>query len=314
MASETLLCLPIIDFSNQNLKPGEPEWDLTRAHVLKALQDYGCFEASFDEVPFELRKSMFEAIEELFDLPLETKQGNKSQKPFHGYLGQHPTVPLYESMGIDDADVAAKVNAFTEKQWPQGNKSFSTTIQSFSEKLSVLAITVRRMIMESFGLLKYMDEHLNSTNYLLRVMKYQGPGTEEPKLGLPAHMDSSMLTILYQNHVHGLEVQTKDKNWTKVKPLQDSFIVLIGVSFYASLNGRLHPPNHRVMMTGTTTRYSLALLSVPKVGHLLSSPDELVNEEHPRLYKPYEFYEFLTFFNRDPSQNSLSALHTYCGM
>lgn len=127
MGSETPLLplrLPVIDFSNKNLQPGEPEWDLTRADVQKALQDYGCFEASFDRIPIELRKSVFGALEELFDLPLQTKLRNVSKKPFHGYVGQYLMVPLYESMGIDDSDVAAKVDAFTEKLWPQGNNSF----------------------------------------------------------------------------------------------------------------------------------------------------------------------------------------------
>ncbi|ANM60149.1 Non-hem dioxygenase N-terminal domain [Arabidopsis suecica] len=237
MGSETPLLplrLPVIDFSNKNLKPGEPEWDLTRADVQKALQDYGYFEASFDRIPFELRKSVFGALEELFDLPLQTKLRNVSKKPFHGYVGQYPMVPLYESMGIDDSDIAEKVDAFTEKLWPQGNISFSTTIQSFSKKLSELDITIRRMIMESFGLDKYIDEHLHSTNYLLRVMKYKGPDTEETKVGLNAHTDKNIVTILYQNHVEGLEVQTKDKNWIKVKPTQDSFTVMIGDSLYVS--------------------------------------------------------------------------------
>lgn len=82
--------------------------------------------------------------------------------------------------------------------------------------------------MESFGLMKYIDEHLHSTNYLLRVMKYQGPETEEAKMGLNVHTDLNIFTILHQNNVEGLEVLTKDKNWIKVKPSQDSFHVSLG--------------------------------------------------------------------------------------
>ncbi|VVB00404.1 unnamed protein product [Arabis nemorensis] len=52
-------------------------------------------------------------------------------------------------MGIDDSNIAANVNAFTENLWPQGNESFSTSIHSITEKLSELDITVRRMIMEA---------------------------------------------------------------------------------------------------------------------------------------------------------------------
>ncbi|XP_010500907.1 PREDICTED: probable 2-oxoglutarate-dependent dioxygenase AOP1 isoform X2 [Camelina sativa] len=317
MGSETPLlplCLPVIDFSNEYLKPGEPEWDLTSADVQKALQDYGCFEASFDRIPIELRKLVFETLEELFDLPLQTKLRNVSKKPFHGYVGQYPMVPLYESMGIEDPDVAERVNAFTKPLWPQGNNSFSTRIHTFSKKLSDLDITIRRMIMESFGLDKYIDEHLHSTNYLLRVMKYKEPDTEETKLGLNAHTDKNIVTILYQNHVEGLEVQTKDNNWIKVKPSKDSFIVMIGDSLHAMLNGRLHSPNHRVMMTGTETRYSLGLFSIPKAGHIISSPEELVDEEHPRLFKPFDHVEFLQFYYTQAGQRSQSALKTYCGI
>ena len=90
------------------------------------------------------------------------------------------------------------------------------------------------MILESFGLEKYMDEHMNSTNYLLRVMKYKGPQTSDTKLGMTAHTDKNIVTILFQNQVEGLEVQTKDGQWINVKPSPDSFIAMIGDSLFVS--------------------------------------------------------------------------------
>ncbi|GMJ06814.1 hypothetical protein HRI_004350600 [Hibiscus trionum] len=48
----------VIDFSKQNLlQPGSPEWNSVRVQVRKALEDYGCFEASFDRV-LELRRAV----------------------------------------------------------------------------------------------------------------------------------------------------------------------------------------------------------------------------------------------------------------
>lgn len=90
------------------------------------------------------------------------------------------------------------------------------------------------MILESLGVEKYMEEHMESTNYLLRVMKYKGPETTETKLGLNAHTDKNIVTILYQNQVEGLEVQTKDGQWISVKSSPDSFTVMIGDSLYVS--------------------------------------------------------------------------------
>lgn len=55
---------------------------------------------------------------------------------------------------------------------------------------------VRRMVLESLGVEKYYDEHIASTNYLLRVMKYKGPQTNDAKLGLNPHTDKNIVTIL----------------------------------------------------------------------------------------------------------------------
>ncbi|CAN8303432.1 unnamed protein product [Cochlearia groenlandica] len=64
------LHLPVIDFTNPNLKPGTVEWDLVRGDVRKSLEEYGCFEALFDKVPNKLRKAIFNVSKEAFELPL----------------------------------------------------------------------------------------------------------------------------------------------------------------------------------------------------------------------------------------------------
>ncbi|CAK9174662.1 unnamed protein product [Ilex paraguariensis] len=170
------------------------------------------------------------------------------------------------------------------------------------------------MVLESLGVEKYLEEHIASTNYLLRVMKYKGPESSENKLGLNAHTDKNIVTILYQNQVDGLEVQTKDGEWINVKPSPDSFTVMIGDSFYAWANGRFHSPYHRVMMTGFETRYSLGLFSIPKAGYIIKAPEELVDEDHPLLFKAFDHVEFLGFYYTEAGQKAKSALQTYCGV
>lgn len=312
MGSQDPLTLPIIDFSELEL--GSLKWDSVKAQVKKALEEYGCFEALFPKIPFDIRKSLFGAVEELFDLPLEAKVRNISKKPFHGYVGQYPMVPLYESMGIEDASVPEKVESFTNLFWPQGNLNFHETIQTYSEQLSELDQTIRRMVLESLDLEKYLDEHMDSTNYLLRVMKYKGPKTTETKLGLNSHTDKNIVTILCQNQVDGLEVQTKNGEWINVTPSPNSFIAMIGDSLYAWTNGRLHSPYHRVMMKGNESRYSAGLFSIPKEGYIIKAPDELIDEQHPLLFKPFDHVEFLAFYYTEAGQMAQSALKTYCGV
>lgn len=202
----------------------------------------------------------------------------------------------------------------TNIMWPHGNPSFSKTIQSFSEQLSELDQIIRKMILESLGVEKYLEEHMNSTNYLLRVMKYKGPQTSDTKVGLTTHSDKNIVTILYQNEVEGLEVMTKDGKWISYRPSPDSFVVMIGDSLHAWSNGRLHSPFHRVMMSGNEARYSAGLFSIPKGGNIIKAPEELVDEEHPLLFKPFDHVEFLKYYYTEKGQRDQFALRTYCGV
>lgn len=119
--SETIK-LPTIDFSE--VKQGTQTWDLVKNQVRRALEEYGCFEALFDKIPKGTRKATLDALKELFDLPLQIKLKNRSNKPYHGYVGQHAFVPLYESLGIGNALALGKIENFANLMWPNGNPTF----------------------------------------------------------------------------------------------------------------------------------------------------------------------------------------------
>ncbi|OVA05588.1 Oxoglutarate/iron-dependent dioxygenase [Macleaya cordata] len=60
-------------------------------------------------------------------------------------------------------------------------------------------------------------------------------------------------------------------------------------------NGRVSAVKHRVMMKGQKERYSYAVFSIPKEGVLIEVPKELVDKDHPLLYRPFDYLEFLRF-------------------
>lgn len=57
-------------------------------------------------------------------------------------------------------------------------------------------------------------------------------------------------------------------------------------------NKRIHSCYHRVTMRGSRTRISVALFTFCK--GVIHVPDELIDEEHPLHYKPFNHREFLT--------------------
>ncbi|XP_042018666.1 probable 2-oxoglutarate-dependent dioxygenase AOP1 [Salvia splendens] len=310
--------LPLIDLSNLG-ENDSPRWESTKIQIREALQEYGCFEANFNNnIPLELRKSVGEGIRQLFDLPLAIKLLNKNpHKPLHSYVGRNDTDGLVESVAIDGALSSHVVDTFANLMWPnQGNPTFSKDILLYCEKMSELDKIVRRIVLESFGLEKYIDEHFNSTDYVCRINKYEAPRTPHSTLGLFSHTDKNFISTLHQlNHVNGLLILTKDgKTWIPANPTSpDSFVVLVGTTFRAWTNGRLHDPTHKVVVSGDETRYMIGLFTVAKEGCVIKTPEELVDEDHPLLYKPFDYYKFNKFTTTDAGRALPDPLKEYCG-
>ncbi|KAJ8756150.1 hypothetical protein K2173_024697 [Erythroxylum novogranatense] len=294
MGSEGHLSLPTIDFSKSSLKPGTPEWDFTKSQVLKACEDCGCFVALFDKLSLETRQGMVSELKELFDLPRETKMKNVRKGAYSGYIGQLPNLQLYESLGLGDPSSLENIKSFSHMLWPDGKPSFSENVVLFSKPLLELEAIAKRVILESLGVEKYLDELNEWTNYNLRVMKYDEPqNVEKHQLGLAAHLDKNTITILHQLQGDGIEIEAKGGEWIKIKALPGSFIVIIGEAFHAWTNGRLQSAYHRVMMTGNQPRYSVGLFSGFNEEFSVKAPEELVDEEHPLLFKPFKIEELV---------------------
>lgn len=79
-------------------------------------------------------------------------------------------------------------------------------------------------------------------------------------------------------------------------------------------NGRLHAPFHRVVMNANKTRISTGLFSLPKLGTIVKPPKEMVDEEHPLLFKPFDYGEFMDYFCMSGVKKDTYGLKTYCGL
>ncbi|XP_049386568.1 probable 2-oxoglutarate-dependent dioxygenase AOP1 [Solanum stenotomum] len=320
MASTKLVKIPTIDFSNhEELKPNTPLWESTKIQVFEALQEYGCFEAIY-KVPNEIKDGMFGISKEIFEFPLETKLKNFSEKPLHGYMGMIPQLPLYESLCIPDLLNPQSLETFANIFWPQGNHHFCDLVKSYSNPLVELDEMLKRMISENLELKNYIDELLNTNYFLFRFTHYKGSsiisGDENNKTaGLGGHTDGNFLTFISQNQVNGLQIN-KNGEWIDVNISPNSCVVLAGDSFKAWTNGRLHSPVHRVTMAGESDRLSIQLFSLSKPGHFVEAPKELVDEEHPLLFKPFEILGLFGYVSSEAGYGAppSDVFKAYCGV
>ncbi|CAI9101310.1 OLC1v1038603C1 [Oldenlandia corymbosa var. corymbosa] len=314
MASQKAPNLPIIDISKAKRTSGTPSWLESCATIRHALEEYGCFLALYDEIASKLKNEVFDLARELFDLPLETKIKN-TRNMIDGYIGQLPNAPLHESTGITEATTDEGVEYFTNLMWPTGNDRFRNAISSYAKLVGELENLLNKMVFESYGAGKYIEQHIESTTCVLRLFSYKPfqEGLENGEIGTNIHTDKGFLSIIHQKGVNGLRVQTRDGQWIHVDFPPDSFVIMAGDAYEAWSNGRIYSAKHQVIMTGDQPRYSVILFSF-KEG-TVEIPEEVVDEEHPLQYKPFENMELLQYYySGTPSDMSGSAAKSFCGI
>lgn len=309
--------LLVVDFNNEELRPGTTTWESTCKEIRHAFENHGCFIALYDKISPQLQKSIFQAnCQQLFELPLEKKVLNTSEKPYHGYVGQISFLPNHEAFGIDYATTSQGIQSFSNLMWPQGNDSFCESSLMFSKIVAELDRKVVRMLFDSYGIAKNCESYLESTTYLLRYLKYDAPKTEETSMVFPPHTDKTFTSILYQNHISGLKVQTRDGQWITLEFPPSSFVVMAGEALRGWSNDRVLTPIHKVIMdiNGSETRYTIGLFTFIKDDKTIEVAEELVDEEHPLKFKPFVHLDLIKFFDTERGRRSQNLLKDYCGV
>lgn len=117
--------IPILEFTKASLTPGSSSWKSASDSVQHALETYGCLVVSDEKTRSEhLRESLFSVLDEVFDLPDETKKKYTSKLGGFGYDGRYPRMPHLEYFGIEDEGNFDGVKNFTTLMWPHGNDKF----------------------------------------------------------------------------------------------------------------------------------------------------------------------------------------------
>ncbi|CAL5006364.1 unnamed protein product [Urochloa decumbens] len=177
-----------------------------------------------------------------------------------------------------------------------------------------------------------------------------GPDLRAPLFGralpeffaLPLDVKKQMVSVVVQHDVEGLELQAQDGSWLAVAPEADTVAVVAGEllavsvgsstkarSYMADMvgdfcsscvyvqvvtNGRVPACVHRVSAPRGRERLSAQFVSKPKDGNTVRPLDELVDADHPPLYKPCDFDEYVRFRFAGDGQKLSDPLEAFCGV
>lgn len=108
----------------------------------------------------------------------------------------------------------------------------------------------------------------------------------DTEVGIGAHTDLQSFTLLWQDMVGGLQVLTKDGQWIKVPPVEDTFVVNIGDFLMRLSNDRFKSTVHRVYNRAPVDRYSMPFFFGFNFNEKCAVLPSCMSDRHPAKYEP----------------------------
>ncbi|XP_064952072.1 flavanone 3-dioxygenase 2-like [Musa acuminata AAA Group] len=278
---------------------GSPDVSRIIAQVGDACRSFGFFQVVNHGVPVELMLAMMAVASEFFRLPPEEKAKHYSDDPTK-------KMRLSTSFNIRKETVRnwrdyLRLHCYPPEEfvpgWPSNPASFKEVVSGYCREVRQLGLRLLGLISLSLGLEEdYMVKVLGEQEQHMAVNYY--PKCPEPELtyGLQAHTDPNALTILLQDpKVAGLQV-LKNGKWIAVNPQPDAYVINIGDQLQALSNGRYRSVCHRAVVNSDTDRMSVASFLCPCNSAVISTPEKLVVDGSPAIYRSYTYEEYYNKF------------------
>ena len=176
-------------------------------------------------------------------------------------------------------------------QWPK-LENFKEVLEKYTFNMTKLGRNLMRLALLSSGVkdLSVMQS-LDTPTIWLRLLHYPPISRNSPSdlYGSAPHTDFGCLTILAQDEIGGLQVQTREGKWIDVPKLEGSFVVNVGDMLSRYTNGLLRSTPHRVINKSGKERFSCPFFFDP---HTNAVVQPLKGTGKPK-FSPINFGEFL---------------------
>lgn len=149
-------------------------------------------------------------------------------------------------------------------QWPDLD-GFQRNAMAWFDHAERLAIDLLRGIATSLDLtpgffLQHVDKPLSRASFVHYARRTT---TGDGRFGVGPHTDFGVLTILCQDDVGGLQIETPTGDWIDAPPIEGTLIVNVGDLLARWTNGAFRSAPHRVVSPTRVDRLSLVLAFDP---------------------------------------------------
>ena len=281
--------------------------------IKKACLEVGFFTIVGHGISTKLINSTLITSKKFFNLPMYKKLKIASQrwnkKNSNIYRGYFPSfVNGKEGLDIGDPNLDGSMTKILSKDKFEclnlkkvlDDKS-TLTIKKYFDCLFSLGELLFKSIVKSFEAdLNIVDKAFVRPKTLTTLRFNYYPKQRKPieistqdgkKLGCETHVDSGIMTILYQNKKGGLQVQNRDNlKWYNVPYNKNYFVVNTGLALQRLTNDKFKATNHRVIFN-CEKRISIPFFFEPNYDFVLN-PALLKIKKKP-LYKINNYEIFL---------------------
>ncbi|XP_075475404.1 gibberellin 2-beta-dioxygenase 8-like [Primulina tabacum] len=270
-----------------------PVVDLLSSHperISESSREWGMFRLVNHGVESKLLSKILECAAEVFSLSFESKQ-----VVFDGpiqYFWGSPAISLagnsqQESPCAQNLHWLEGFNVPLEKITQSKYEdplleSFRALLEEYGNQQSLVAEEIFKTMTEDLKFSSTKSKsYLSLASGLLRVYRYPWCPLSELRWGIGEHTDSSVLSILHQDQVGGLQV-CKGSKWLDVKPSPGALVVNIGDLMQAMSNDKYVSVKHRVKVNKEKDRISIGYFVFP-------TEDALIDSSNYRLFTYADF-------------------------
>ncbi|MAI58548.1 MAG: 2OG-Fe(II) oxygenase [Rhodobacteraceae bacterium] len=296
------LTIPIIDIAK--LTKEQSEVDLQLA-IFEAYHDFGFAYIVNHGIDPVLVDTVFDASKRFHKLPKAEKMKVALDHKHRGYIAINTSTDVNSKLArvkkpnqsasfmMMREDTVEDPNVYLSgpNQWPE-LENFREALEAYSEAMEGLGRRLLELSICSAGAtdLSVLSAFDRATIWL-RLLYYPpvSKETSSDVYGSAPHTDFGCLTLLAQDNVGGLQVQSPTGQWLDAPKIENSFIVNVGDMLHRMTNGKLRSTPHRVINRSGKERYSCPFFYDP---HVSLDVAPLAGTGAPR-FKTLNFGDFL---------------------
>lgn len=266
--------LPVVDITTSSRS--DSDFDRIAFEIDRACAEFGFFYVTGHGVDSRLVLALQRLARRFFALPAEEKLTIAMAHGGRAWRGYFPVGAELTSgrpdrkeglyfgteLGPDDPRVRAGLPLHGKNLYPD-LPEFRDILVRYLEAVTALGQRLLAAIARGLGLSRdyFLEHYTRDPTVLFRIFNYPPAPTVED-LGVGAHTDYGLLTLLRQDEIAGLEVWHRE-HWLPAPPVPDSFLCNVGDMLERLTAGRYVSALHRVRNLTTQHRISMPLFLDP---------------------------------------------------